>query len=269
MPKIGLVVFSSNRLQYLEPVLESLALIDFDGFEVYRLLIDDFPKGRDPRRFHEIQKRHGFDEMILNEQITGYDKNIARAWQLLRAAGVDFIWHQEDDYKITKAIRMIDLVSLGMVGTAKRIVSVALKRPPWYPFEIEREKKFGPSWLFYNNDHSPRAYVLHNGLYLNPLDGKNWFYFMPTLYGPEIFNLAMDGQYPNEGTISYACSQKLGESYQVLYGALEEHHCEHIGEVSHGIKTSPGMPGFEYANSWAGGKPDPISDFDSRTGSKL
>lgn len=273
MKKLGLVVFSSNRPQYLQPVLDSLSLLDVSRFSVYRLLIDDFPRNRDPRFFLRL----GFDRVILNESIKGYDRNILTAWQLLLAEGVDYIWHQEDDYKITSRIdggnkitSRIDVEKLAAMCTGD-IVSVCLKRAPWYPFEIERECKWGAEWIIKNDDGSDRPHELRKELHLSPLDRAPWFYFMPTIYTTEVASLpfAKYGLLPLEGTIPHVLTQEHGRRFQVLYGRLGEYHCEHIGERSHGIKASPGMPGFGYANSWAGGAFDPLADFDSRTGRKL
>jgi len=268
--KIGLIVFSSNRLQYLEPVLDSLTLLDFEGFDVYKILIDDFPKNRDDEKLLILASKHGFREIILNKETQGYDNNIKKAWERCQELNVDFIWHQEDDYRITKPISirsLIDIISI----TQKQIVSVVLRREPWYPFEKERETIFGPHWIFKNNNHSDRAFttIQHQNetLYLNTLNGFNWFYFMPTLYKIEVTKIPFEHDYlPQEGTISYACFRSFGECYQAFYETdLSEYHCEHIGEISHGLKTSKGMPGYEYTNPWGGGTPDPESDFNSRT----
>ena len=72
--KILHVIFSTNRIRYLIPTLESLHNLDYSNHQVDKLIIDDYPRNRNPAIFDLISKVYGFN-VKFNETNLGLSVN--------------------------------------------------------------------------------------------------------------------------------------------------------------------------------------------------
>ena len=72
--KILHVIFSTNRIKYLMPTLESLKNLDYGNHTVDKLIIDDYPRNRNPAIFDLISKVYGFN-LRFNETNLGLSVN--------------------------------------------------------------------------------------------------------------------------------------------------------------------------------------------------
>ena len=102
--KITILFFSTNRLEFLIPSLDTFfKYVDFGNHDIYSILIDDYPKDRDNEIFMKIQKKYKIDKLILHEKNEGYSKTWKEGWDNI-PEDTEYIFHQEDDYTYHKKI---------------------------------------------------------------------------------------------------------------------------------------------------------------------
>ena len=132
---ITILFFSTNRLEYLMPTLESFhSKVDFAGFNLNKIFIDDYPKDRNDSVFHEIKKHYNFDKLILHKENLGQSVTWKEAWEII-PEGTDYIWHQEDDFTFPSKIRvkeLADLIENFPLAPAERLSQICIKRQVWY-----------------------------------------------------------------------------------------------------------------------------------------
>ncbi|NBP14530.1 hypothetical protein EBU95_09040, partial [bacterium] len=95
--KICHVVFSTNRLEYLIPNLESQYLLNFENCEVHKIFIDDYPRGRNNMLIEGLVRTFGFSEVMLNHTNVGLSSVWTGLWNRIKERDYDYIFHQEDD----------------------------------------------------------------------------------------------------------------------------------------------------------------------------
>ena len=82
--KICRVVFSTNRLEFLKPTLESHdKMIDFGSNQVHSILIDDYPNGRDNQVMLDLAKKHNFNQLVLHSENKGITLTWSELWDHL------------------------------------------------------------------------------------------------------------------------------------------------------------------------------------------
>ena len=69
--KICQEVFSTNRLEYLIPTLQSQKNLNYFGCEVHKIFIDDYPRTRNNAMLAELVKLFNYDEIILHQENLG------------------------------------------------------------------------------------------------------------------------------------------------------------------------------------------------------
>lgn len=134
MAKIALVVFSTNRLEFLIPSLESQYLINFEEHELTKILIDDFPKDRNDKSMYNLLSYFKYDEVILNTNNKGLSVVWSEIWNRLKDSNYDYIFFQEDDIVYKTPINISSLIPLLEDNT---ISQLRLERQAWYPGEEE------------------------------------------------------------------------------------------------------------------------------------
>lgn len=137
MYKVCQVVFSTNRLDYLIPTLETQQrCLDYEGVQVHKILFDDYPNQRDNAYITKLAKDYGFNEVILHDKNRGLSATWSECWQLLRLRNYDFVMHHEDDVKFLQPIKILDLIEY--YNQNKDWIScINLARQAWYHFETD------------------------------------------------------------------------------------------------------------------------------------
>lgn len=247
--KICHLIFSCNRLKYLIPTLESGKKIDFGEHEVYKILVDDYPRTRNNNIFNLLKDTYDIDELVLNPENKGLSKNWTDTWEKLKGYNFDYIFHQEDDVIINEPIKIDDLIEL--LSTDEKMVQVVLQRQKWYSTEEDM-------------------------CVVNPTDTpfKDYLYFKDTdvfspissLYSTSLLNEGYIDYYGfnlNEGMIMVYLNW-LYESYSAhLKGNDGRNLITHIGEEFTGRRLLEGEPNFEKLNY------DPNKMYSSRNGDEL
>jgi hypothetical protein len=248
--KICQVIISTNRLQYLPRTLASQTNINFEGCEVDRILIDDYPNGRNNVLIKTLATLHGFNEVHLHPENMG----ITRTWQdfynIIRDRNYDYIWQQEDDAEIVHPIKIIDLIEI--LKSDPSLSQLQMKRNNWYSHETEAVACKDTDTVVPNYRYE-RDY--------------RWFWMMASLYPGWIAKepiLETTGNNPSECVVSNYLRDKYNLSTGLLKTAEGNIIVNHIGEIFRGKKVAPGEP------SWEGFKMyDPNKDYNARTGEEI
>jgi hypothetical protein len=246
--KILHVVFSTNRIKYLMPTLESLKNLDYGNHTVDKLIIDDYPRNRNLAIFDLIAKVYGFN-LRFNETNLGLSVNWSAFFDWLKMQDYDYILHQEDDVLLTSPIRIDDLITV--LESDEKMASVVLQRQPWYFHETESaidptDVKIGNYYYSKNVKTFPIIFSLYR---------KNVIEYSFREYWK--FNV-------NEGMIMVYLDFFHKMYSATLKGSNGENLIFHIGEETVGKRLEQGEPNWEqFAHM------DPNRIYNSRDGSLI
>jgi len=230
--KICRVIFSTNRLEFLIPTLEShKKFIDFGNHEVYGIFIDDYPQDRDDNKITEIAKEYGFDKIILHEKNRGLTPTWTEIWEYLATQDYDYIWHHEDDIVFQQPIMIQDLIDF--LEQNKDYCQVNVKRNPWYPHEFNKPKITEDDKFFKHYRYDVRDDYFWSMASLYP----SWVTREP-IVETEGYNLA-------EFVIMNYFREKRNMKMAILKNMDGSHMLEHIGFYSQGRRVEEGEPGWE------------------------
>jgi hypothetical protein len=133
--KICQVIISTNRLDYLTRTLIAQKNLNFEGCEVDRIFIDDYPRNRNNLLSKLLVNSFGYKEVYLHTENLG----ITRTWQdfynIIKDRNYDYIWQQEDDVEIMYPLKVMDMIEI--LQQDPTLSQVQLKRNNWYPHETE------------------------------------------------------------------------------------------------------------------------------------
>ncbi len=246
--KICRVVFSTNRLEYLMPTLESHRdMIDFGEHEVYSIFIDDYPLNRDDDKIISIAKKFKFDEVVLHPVNKGLTLTWSELWNYLANQDFDYIWHHEDDVVFKEQVSMDKLIRF--LNRYPAFCQVNLKRQPWYEKELQETPTLPTDQFFEDMRFNVREDYFWSMASLYP----SWICKEPIVQ-TERCNLA---EYP----IMKYMREQFHMKMAILKGDDGRNLVDHIGFYSQGIRVLEGEPGWEGFKMY-----DPTKKYDSKTG---
>jgi len=225
------VIFSTNRIEYLSRTLRAQQNFDYTGCEVDRILIDDYPRGRNNLLITALARSFGFNEIHLHAENMGITRNWQYFFSLIRDRGYDYIMHQEDDVEVMYPTPVMDMVDLLRLDT--RLSQVQLKRNNWYAHETEPVGPRDTDWFFRN--------------YRYEIDNP-YFWMMTSLCPAWIAQepvLEVMGANPSESVMSNYLRTHHGLQTALLKTQQGGIMVNHIGQYNRGIKVVPGEPGWE------------------------
>jgi hypothetical protein len=241
------VVFSSNRLEFLQKTFEKEKLINFQNLEVHKIFIDDYPLERNDEKIKKLALNNGFNEVILHEENLGISKTWQEFFDLIKHRNFDYILHHEDDVELTEEIKVTDLINI--LESDKSLYQIQLKRNNWYPHEMETDFKK-------NSD------VIINNYRLEKNDTYFWMLF--SLYPAWISRepiLKETGNNPAEGVLAHYLRTKYNLTGGILKKLNGDILVNHFGEYFKGKRTCENEPGWENWKNF-----DPTKKYCSRTG---
>ena len=243
--KILHVIFSTNRIKYLMPTLESLKNLDYGNHTVDKLIIDDYPRNRNPAIFDLISKVYGFN-LRFNETNLGLSVNWSAFFDWLKTQDYDYILHQEDDVLLTSPIRIDDLITI--IESDEKMASVVLQRQSWYFHETEpvidvTDVKIGNYYYSQNVKTFPIIFSLYR---------KNVIEYSFRDYWKFNVNEGMIMVYLNFFHQMYSATLKGTEGQNLIV---------HIGEETVGKRLEQGEPNWEQFSHM-----DPNRVYNSRNG---
>lgn len=222
--KICHVIFSTNRVGYLQKTLESNVNLNYCGLDVDKILIDDYPLGRDDKVINNLCEKYGVDTVILNKENLGITKNWQNFFDYVNDFNYDYILHQEDDVELLQKIDLSFLIKI--LESNKKLRQVQLKRNNWYKNEIEEIGPKDDDIIF-----EEFRYEIE----------KKYFWMMFSLYPSWICRepiLQEMKMYPSE----FCLSKYLHEKYNLYTALLKtkdgKNMINHFGEFSQGKRAS-------------------------------
>ena len=136
--KICKIIWSTNRLEYLIPTLESSSkFINWGDHEVYGIFIDDMPTDRNDNFLMDLAKSHGYNYIKLQKENLGLANSWEESYSILTnlEKDYDFIWHQEDDVIINAPINIDDLIEYTYYNKECIQVALAIQMNWYFPQE--------------------------------------------------------------------------------------------------------------------------------------
>lgn len=250
--KVAVLFFTTSRYQYLDKMLFTFEqYVDFGGVEVRKILIDDYPQGRDVAHLESLRDQYGF-ELVMNDENLGYAHSWGKAWEMIKEdKDIDFVWHQEEDFIFTKPIEVSDVIE-AMETSPVPLTQMVMKRQPWFPnndWIVEVEEGRGGKEVQYGD----RRMVI----------SQRFFNANPSLYPRWV----VEEEYPHapQETIGHILSQRYPERYSAFYGGRRDAPlCTHIGEVTQGFRHDDKDPAAARFAHF-----DPDKKYMSRTGREV
>ena len=244
--KICQVIFSTNRLEYLAPTLEGQNNLDFTGYEIDKIFIDDYPRNRDDSRITDLVKQYGYNEIILHQENKGLSVTWTEFWDLIKTRNYDYIWHQEDDVVIEEKILIKDLVEV--LESNNKLSQIQLARQAWYIYDEEPTLK-EDDIVYKDFRYDTKSQV---------------FSPIASLYSKRIVDIDYKKYYNynlNETMIGHVLYYEFGMTSCNVRNKKGKPLINHIGEYFVGKRVLPGEPGYEEFQRY-----DPNKKYFSRTG---
>lgn len=252
------VIFSTNRIEYLCRTLEAQKKLDFSGFDVDRIFIDDMPKGRNDPMITALVKSYGFNEIHLHKENLGLSLTWTNFWEMIKGRGYYWIWHQEDDVEILDTVRVMDLYELFQADSG--ISQVVLKRQKWY--ENEEHTRPKDTDLFFKNYRYEKESVIFSPMAsFYPISVVRWP--LKEWYATHYPDGTLHQVNLNEGLIGKALYEGMGLKSVHLKNRLGQNLINHIGDYFVGKRVLPGEPHYEMFAHY-----DPFKKYNSKDGSE-
>ena len=229
--KILQVIFSTNRIPYLTRTLEAQTKFNYEGLEVYKLLIDDYPQDRNDNQILNLASEYGFNGVTLHSENLGLTKTWNELFEAVKESDFDYILHHEDDVVLLHEVKVMDLIRI--LESNPNLSQVQLKRNNWYSHETEEPGPREDDIIFENYRYEMNC---------------DYFWSLMSLYPAWIAKEPIKETTQNNPS-EFVIGQYLKNKYNKCSGLLKtskgEIMVEHIGEYSQGQRVAEGEPGWE------------------------
>lgn len=235
--KVCQVVFSTNRTEYLTRTMEAMQeKVDYSGLDLYKILIDDYPQGRNNDEVIAFADKYKFNQVLLHEENLGITGTWQHMFEVVQLLGVDYIFHHEDDVEPVESIKLLDLIQLLEVN--KELFQVQLKRNAWYAGEEDKDI-INPTDSIFKNYFFERQSVFFSMLF--------------SVYPAWIANIDFKrktGFCPSETVISWYLHNNFYQKHgAILKSSTGGMLVNHFGGTTRGKRVNAGEPGWEsFAN---------------------
>ncbi len=215
--KICILIINDGRNDYLDQTLKSLkdkVVFPIDA-EIYKVLYDDMPEGRDAYFLSRIELEYNIDKMILSDKRVGINQAVQNAW--MHIPKCDYIWHQENDFTYNAQIDVSKMIA--PLEMNRMIGQVALLRQPWYDDEVESDGMYKVGYRTYRQGNIAGIDLVFQDLFFT--------------HNPCIYRYSSIEQIPNYSEIEFAAHlKKRGcRTFAYLGTLTDEPLCHHIGVV--------------------------------------
>lgn len=225
-PRVALVVFSTNRYDYLESALDALARhVDLGGCLVQRVLVDDWPAARDDVRGGELARRHNFDRVVRHETNLGLGRTWRETWDWVRESeSVDWVLHLEEDAVFERPVVLRDVIA-AYADSGQPLTQVFFKRNVCYEPSRDFIARIESGEL---GDDLPGPVGVSQNAY---------FVAMASVYPRLLVQRFASENDPHEHTVR-DYFKAWGMASGMWGGRRDAPVVRHVGEVSRGLKVS-------------------------------
>jgi len=227
-PRVRVLVFSTNRYEYLDATLASVRdRVDFAGCgAVDMVLVDDYPAARDDARTAALVREYGMRH-VRHDVNAGLGASWREQWlDLARAKDVDLVLHLEEDAVFDRRVSVAEVAR----AFTPDLAQIFFKRNVCYAendfiADIEAGRL---------GDDRPGSVGVVQSRY---------FVAMASLYPAGLcarYDYALD---PHEHNLRDFFFKNGWGLTSGMWGARGDPPVvRHIGEISRGVKVSPGDP---------------------------
>ena len=227
-PRVRVLVFSTNRYEYLGATLASVRdRVDFSGCgAVDMVLVDDYPAARDDARTASIVKTYNMRH-VRHDVNMGLGASWREQWlDLAKAKDVDWVLHLEEDAVFDRRVSVTEVAR----AFTPDLAQIFFKRDVCYPTndfiaDIEAGRL--------GDDRPGNVGVVQ----------IRYFVAMASVYPAGLcarYDYALD---PHEHNLRDFFFRNGWSLTSGMWGARGDPPVvRHIGEVSRGVKVSPGDP---------------------------
>ena len=227
--KILHLIMSCGRPEYLIKTLKSLDKLDFGDHTVYRVLVDDYPDGRDNEWFNNAATKYNINYLFLNKGNEGLSVVWSNLWEIFKPSDYDYVLHQEDDVVLERYFSIDNWIHI--LESHPNTCSAVLTRQKWY-FHEEETKEKSDDTIINRYRIEWRAFVFSPMMSL----------YRHSLLKEDIKEKA--GFNLNEGMIMQYLRNK-GQRCAFIKDEYGQNMITHIGYWFHGKRVLPGEPNYE------------------------
>ena len=233
LPRVLVVVFSTNRYEYLERTLAAFREhVDFGGCLVKTMLIDDYPATRDAVRAQALEKRFGVDVAVRHEVNKGLGLSWRETWDAIRARPElgDWVFHLEDDAVFRRPVAVREVIE-AFAASPDPLTQVFFKRNVCYAPEEDFIARIEAGTL--GDDVGGGT----GGIGGIGVTQNAYFVAMASVYPRDLVTRFVSEADPHEHTVrDYFGAWNMTSG---MWGSRDAPPAvEHIGTVSRGIKVS-------------------------------
>lgn len=250
--RICKTIFSTNRLEFLIPTLDSFHKnFDYGDHEVFGIFIDDYPNGRNDGFVEALAKKYGYQKVILHQENKGITGTWGELFEILKDYQFDYVWMQEDDVILEHPVKIDDMIE---VFNKEQLTALFLQRQAWYFHE--QDTSIEDTDIAFKHHYYVQPHVL---TYLSPISTLCRYETTQVPYKQ------ISGFNPAEGVIpdvlKHLGRPPIGSNLKHSDG---KNLITHIGEYSHGKRVCEGEPGWENFKVF-----DPNKKYNSRSGVEI
>lgn len=233
LPRVLVVVFSTNRYEYLERTLAAFREhVDFGGCLVKTMLIDDYPATRDAVRAQTLEDRFGVDIVVRHEVNKGLGLSWRETWDAIRARPElgDWVFHLEDDAVFRRPVAVREVIE-AFAASPDPLTQVFFKRNVCYAPEEDFIARIEAGTL--GDDVGGGT----GGIGGIGVTQNAYFVAMASVYPRDLVTRFVSEADPHEHTVrDYFGAWNMTSG---MWGSRDAPPAvEHIGTVSRGIKVS-------------------------------
>lgn len=215
--KICVIIINDGRNDYLEQTLKSLVknvVFPFEA-EIYKILYDDMPKGRDEEFLSHIALEYKIDRVILSEKNDGINQTVQNVWK--EVPPCDYIWHQENDFIYNEQISVEEMIKPLQMN--RMIGQIALQRQAWYEDEIEAGGMYKVGYRSYRQGNIAGTDLVFQDLFFT--------------HNPCIYRYSSIAQIPLYSELEFAAHLKRTgvKTFAYLGKLTDEPKVHHIGVI--------------------------------------
>lgn len=230
LPKVVVIIMSTNRYDYLEKTLQSLReKVSFDGCELADILvIDDYPLKRNTEKMLDLTTTYGPLTVLEHTTNEGLPETWRHAWDIIKSTkSYEWIFHLEDDIEFQRPLSIKhDLID---TYTSAEI--------PLSQLALSRQACYDPSIDVFTHLRDGT----HGTQMKKFVTQERYFITMASLYPRDIVDKFPSASLTHqEHTVADFYAPKLVGG--VLGSRHDPPYIHHLGQVSRGQKG----PGFDH-----------------------
>ena len=218
MNSIALLVITDGRADYIEQTIPSAAAM-LKGPITQRVMFDD---SGDPAYRQWLREKFPEFTLWYEPERLGCGGAVQMAWKHLRAVDTDYVFHLEDDFLFNEIVPLDEMIEV--LETHPYIYQMALRRQPWWQFEIDA----GDVINWHAEDYIQKEKWIEH---------RRYFTQNPSLYRKSLIDLGWLNEAESENKFTQKITGNDSKAQFGLWGQREDKpRVHHIGNLRMGTQ---------------------------------